>query len=565
MSALAVAAGPADRELDDLDLVAAVRAGDDRAFEVLFLRYQPRIAAYIGGMVRDHGRAEDIAQEVFMAALRGLREGDGREILFRPWIYEIAKNKCIDAYRRGRHTVEVSFDAHDQVGAAEHGRLAEPGATPDAAVEGKLAFDNLRGAFGGLSPVHHDILVMREFEGLSYRQIGERLGMSRPAVESTLFRARKRLGEEYEQLISGERCVRVQRLVDEQGSRASGVRDQRRVARHLAHCQPCRRHAHLAGADVLGHARPQRSIGARVAGFLPLPAFLRRRWSGSGDAGQVISQQAVRPGAQWSAHLAAALDPGAVSTWAKAAATAATVALAGIGGSAIEHRVAAGPSQARAAAAAASPAAVREPHAPAPRSVAAGLPLAAGRAADADPATPGASGAPAASDPDRATAQPAADPVASRPGADPSVAGPLATADDVSSAPPAPGAEAPPAVGSVLDAVGGSAGGLQAPSSGADDPAADEAPRRGRILGALSGTAPAAPAVPDAPEADVPPRGHGIVPARGVHAAPAPAPNAAPQVGAEHAIPPTDRGGSVRPSVSDLPTNPPAPRTSLGG
>src|SRR5688500_14815524 len=109
MSALAVATGPADRETDDLDLVVAVRAGDDRAFEVLFVRYQPRIAAYVRGMVHDHGRAEDITQEVFMSALRRLRSDDEREILFRPWIYEIAKNKCIDAYRRGRNMDEVSL------------------------------------------------------------------------------------------------------------------------------------------------------------------------------------------------------------------------------------------------------------------------------------------------------------------------------------------------------------------------------------------------------------------------------------------------------------------------
>lgn len=350
MSALAVATGPDDRELDDLDLVAAVRAGDDRAFEILFLRYQARVAAYVAGMVRDHGRAEDITQEVFMSALRRLRTDDEREILFRPWIYEIAKNKCIDAYRRGRNATEVSFDAHDQIGAAEHDRLAAPGATPDAAVEGKLAFDNLRGAFGGLSREHHEILVMREFEGLSYREIGERLGMSRASVESTLFRARKRLGEEYEELVSGKRCLRVQRIVDDSGGRTAGLRDQRRVARHLAHCQPCRRYAHLAGAD-LGLTRP--SVPARVAAFLPLPAFLRRRWSGE-DAAQILSQQAARPAAQWSAHLAGTLDPGAVSSWAKLAATAATVALAGVGGSALEHHSTAESSRAAADAAARS-------------------------------------------------------------------------------------------------------------------------------------------------------------------------------------------------------------------
>ena len=128
-------------------------------------------------MVRDHARAEDITQEVFIAALRRMREDTQREIQFRPWIYEIAKNKCIDAYRRRRHTVEVSFDAQDAIAADEHRRLAEPSADARRhAWRASSRFDNLCGAFGGLSPVHHDILVMREFEGLSYREIGERLG-----------------------------------------------------------------------------------------------------------------------------------------------------------------------------------------------------------------------------------------------------------------------------------------------------------------------------------------------------------------------------------------------------
>jgi len=315
---LAVATGSEDSTVADLDLVAGVRAGDDRAFEQLFLRYQPRISAYVAGMVRDHARAEDITQEVFLSALRRLRDGTDREIQFRPWIYEIAKNKCIDAYRRGRHTVEVSFDAHEALGADDHGRLAGPRATPDDAVEDKLALDNLCGAFGGLSQVHHDILVMREFEGLSYREIGDHLGLSRPAVESTLFRARKRLSEEYEQLVSGERCKLVQHTVDaSRGIDGAGVREQRRIARHLAHCQPCRRYARLAGADLgeLAKVGRARAAGARIAALLPMPGFLR--WG----------------------HVAGTLDPGTVTGWTKAVATAATVAAAGIGaGSAISDR-----------------------------------------------------------------------------------------------------------------------------------------------------------------------------------------------------------------------------------
>jgi RNA polymerase sigma factor (sigma-70 family) len=343
MSALAVVTRPTDHDGDDLDLVAGVRAGDDRAFEALYWRYQPRITAYVRGMVHDHGRAEDITQEVFMSALRRMRQ-TSNEIAFKPWIYEIAKNACIDAWRRSRNTNEVSFDAHDALGADDHGRLAEPGMTPDAAVDAKDAIDNLCGAFGGLSRTHHEILVMREFEGLSYREIGERLGMSRPGVESTLFRARRRLSEEYEELVSGERCLRVQRIIDTTDGRAVGLRDQRRMARHISHCQPCRRHARLAGFDLDTPARPATAAAAaaagaaaaRIAALAPLP--LRRRYGGE-EAGHLIAQSHSGPAAQWSATIAGALDPATVSGWSKALATAATVAVAGAGaGAAIRER-----------------------------------------------------------------------------------------------------------------------------------------------------------------------------------------------------------------------------------
>src|SRR6476661_6643812 len=259
----------------DNQLVAAVRAGDERAFECLYERYHRRIAAYIYGMVNDYARAEDISQDVFMSALRRMRETD-RSIAFKPWIYEIAKNACIDQFRRSKRTEEVSYDAEEGLGAADYGRLVTTGPTPDAAVDQKMSLDHLCGAFGGLSETHHEILVMRELEGLSYREIGERLGMSRPSVESTLFRARRRLTEEYDELVSGERCQRIQAIIAASGGSAPGTRDQRRLARHVSYCQPCRRAACLAGLDVEQLA-PRRTR-TRIAALLPIPAFLRRRY-----------------------------------------------------------------------------------------------------------------------------------------------------------------------------------------------------------------------------------------------------------------------------------------------
>ena len=74
------------RGTTDRALVAAVRAGDDSAFEELYRRYSHRIRLFVYGYVRDEGRAEDVTQEAFMSALRRMRETDS-PITFRPWIY----------------------------------------------------------------------------------------------------------------------------------------------------------------------------------------------------------------------------------------------------------------------------------------------------------------------------------------------------------------------------------------------------------------------------------------------------------------------------------------------
>jgi RNA polymerase sigma factor (sigma-70 family) len=302
----------------DLTLVAAVRRGDDRAFELLYGRYQRRISAYVYGMVKDHGRAEDITQDVFISALRRMRETE-RPITFKPWIYEIAKNACIDQFRRSRRAEEVSMDAGEGLGSADHGRLVAGDPSPDDAVDAKQQLDHLCGAFGGLSDSHHEILVLREFEGLSYREIGERMGLSRPGVESTLFRARKRLGEEYDELVSGKRCVRIQSIIASAGSSALGTRDSRRLARHIAHCQPCRRQAVASGLDTAALApRPLRRAVERAAAFLPLPGFLRSRFFAGSEQMVPVSEP-----------MAAA--------WSKAVAVAATVIVAGVGAGVAPH------------------------------------------------------------------------------------------------------------------------------------------------------------------------------------------------------------------------------------
>jgi RNA polymerase sigma factor (sigma-70 family) len=178
---------------DDERLVAAVRGGDDRGFELLFERYRAAIGAYVASLVRDRGDSEDITQEVFISALRSLRTSD-RPVVFKPWIYEIARNACIDRHRRTRRRDEIASGTSSQLD-TDPSRLVAARAAPEVVNETRERFAELVEALIEMPAVDRQLLVMREFEGRSYREIVELSGLSAPAVESALFRARRRLIE----------------------------------------------------------------------------------------------------------------------------------------------------------------------------------------------------------------------------------------------------------------------------------------------------------------------------------------------------------------------------------
>src|SRR5687767_14704620 len=158
----------------DNQLIAAVRRGNDHAFEQLYRRYSASIERFVASRVRDRGRAEDLVQEIFLSALRRLRATDS-EINFRPWIFEIAKNAAIDHYRRTSRAEEISIHADDLRPADQLRLVGWAHARPENAILHKERFDQLRGAFAELSKNHHRVLVLRELEGLSYREIAHRM------------------------------------------------------------------------------------------------------------------------------------------------------------------------------------------------------------------------------------------------------------------------------------------------------------------------------------------------------------------------------------------------------
>ncbi len=312
------------RASTDRDLVEAVRAGDDSAFEELYRRYHARIAAYVRRIVRDPARAEDLTQDVFFSALRRMRATDA-EIAFKPWIFEIARNATIDHWRRTSRAEEVSVDADDELSQFDRIRLVGA-AAPDSVLVEKERFEHLRGAFDELSDVHTRVLVMRELEGLSYREIAERLDLSRASVESALFRARRRLESEYADISEGRRCTAMRTVMARMAEGLSDRRDEGRLARHARRCHVCRRRARGLGVEPLA---PRSGLGRKVAALLPLPLLPRR--GGMAHGGAAAGGQSA--GAMSGLLPAGVQLSGVVAE--RAAAVAATVALAGAGGVAI--------------------------------------------------------------------------------------------------------------------------------------------------------------------------------------------------------------------------------------
>jgi RNA polymerase sigma factor (sigma-70 family) len=461
------------REYPDGQLVAATRRGDDAAFEQLYERYRGPISGYVQRMCKDHARAEDITQEVFMSALRRMRDTD-RPIAFKPWVYEIARNACIDQFRRSQRGEEISYDTADTLPGADNLRLVTRDASPDDAFDTKQRLDHLCGAFGGLSETHHKILVLRELEGLSYREIGEQLGMSRPAVESTLFRARRRLTEEYDELVTGRRCARVQSIIAGAAEGMLGVRDRRRLARHLSYCQPCRRHARMLGVD----APSPSSIAAKVGAVLPLP-FLRRRGFGGTNSASPAGGQTSSALAQWTANASVVAEP--LTNWAKTAVTVAAVAIAGIGAGVTAHNGALSQLLSGGGAARHAPA----KHAPAPAAVGSSASALVPSAADHGPGAPAAGsstrpgGRAAAGTRDGGAAGGGAADAVSAPRVDV----PAGTAGTGSGAPSLPGVHAP-------DVPSGGGPSTPDAQSNVSSPSVD---------------APTAPSAPDAPSAPEPP------------------------------------------------------------
>ena len=173
----------------DRAAVDEARSGDVAAFEGLVVQYQTRLVNFGAALVGDAGGGEDVAQEAFVRAWRGLGRFRG-ESSFKTWLYRIATNVArTHRERRGRQPV-IGRSLDDQAEARPGGEPVAPTADAETALVTRESIDR---ALGELPEELRLALVLRDVEGLDYKEIASVTAAPIGTVESRIFRARRRM------------------------------------------------------------------------------------------------------------------------------------------------------------------------------------------------------------------------------------------------------------------------------------------------------------------------------------------------------------------------------------
>ena len=168
--------------------IAAVREGDQGAFEELVRLYEKRVLALTQRMCKNPEDAAEAAQEAFFAAWRGLKNFRG-DSSFSTWIYRLASNACVDLLRReGKQQAAVSLDDGEL-----NLDVPSAAASPQEEAERRELREQIEEGLRALPPEYRAALVLREIQQLRYDEIGEALGVDIGTVKSRINRGRKKL------------------------------------------------------------------------------------------------------------------------------------------------------------------------------------------------------------------------------------------------------------------------------------------------------------------------------------------------------------------------------------
>lgn len=192
-----------DKEID-LALVQRVQRGDKGAYDLLVLKYQNKINHLILRYVKDHHEAQDVAQEAFIKAYRGLKNFRG-DSAFYTWLYRIAintaKNHLVTMSRKITDTGVDSADAEQYEG----GGALRDNASPDRVLVTEQIAKIVEQTIAELPEDLRTAITLREFDGLSYEEISSAMDCPIGTVRSRIFRAREAIDINLEPLLDEKR------------------------------------------------------------------------------------------------------------------------------------------------------------------------------------------------------------------------------------------------------------------------------------------------------------------------------------------------------------------------
>jgi len=169
--------------------VRLAQAGNAKAFEALVVKYQRRIARHVARYLRHSGDVEDVVQDVFIRAHRGLASFRGDSTFF-SWLYRIATNTTLSYLKRHPHEVQLGDDAPE-----ERAQAFEPGvsdaADPERTLIAKEIAVTVQRALTRLQPELAEALMLYEVEGKPYAEIAQMLDVPISTVRTRIFRARE--------------------------------------------------------------------------------------------------------------------------------------------------------------------------------------------------------------------------------------------------------------------------------------------------------------------------------------------------------------------------------------
>jgi RNA polymerase sigma-70 factor (ECF subfamily) len=188
-------------QIDDNALIKAFQEGDEFAFVSIYNRYKSGVYVFCVKMLLDKEQAQDVMQETF------LRVYENRDRLlktdsFKAWLFTIARNQCLNQLRRS--TRQVQFDESVEMPAGAD--------SPVVSLEKDEQVEIVAHFLRQLKPEYREVIILREYQNLSYDEIAAVTRSTLSAVKSRLFKARRKLADYIEPVLSREREAAQVRL-----------------------------------------------------------------------------------------------------------------------------------------------------------------------------------------------------------------------------------------------------------------------------------------------------------------------------------------------------------------